>query len=59
MPAFLAPEDVCVVFSSILDKAQTRLASYELKQSSFSYDAPGEGGLAEISCLQFIFENST
>ena len=49
MPAFSAQEDVCVVFSSILDEAQTRLAIYELKQSSFSYDVPGEGGLAEIS----------
>ena len=49
MPAFSAQDDVCVVFSSILDEAQTRLAIYELKQSSFSYDVPGEGGLAEIS----------
>ena len=49
MPTFLAQEDVCVVFGSILDEAQTRLAIYELKQSSFSYDVPGEGSLAEIS----------
>ena len=49
MPAFLAQEDVHVIFSSILDEAQTRLAIYEFKQSSFSYNVPGEGGLAEIS----------
>ena len=49
VPAFLAQENVCMVFSSILDEAQTRLAIYELKQSSFSYDVPGEGNFAEIS----------
>ena len=49
MPAFSAQEDVHVVFSSILDEAQNRLAICELKQSSFSYDVPGKGCLAEIS----------
>ena len=38
-----------MVFSSILDDADTRLAIHNLKQSSFSYDVPGERGLAEIS----------
>ena len=44
MPAFLAglaQEDVSMVFISISDEPQTRLAIYELKQSSFSNDVPG------------------
>ena len=49
MPAFSAQEDVQVVFSSILDGADTRLGIHDSKQSSFSYDVPGERGLAEIS----------
>ena len=49
MPAFSAQDDVRMVFSSILDDADTRLAIHDLKQSSFSYDVPGERGLAEIS----------
>ena len=46
MPAFSAQDDVRMVFSSILDDEDTRLAIHDLKQSSFSYDVPG---LAEIS----------
>ena len=49
MPAFSAQDDVRMVFSSILDDVDTRLAIHDLKQSSFSYDVPGERGLAEIS----------
>ena len=49
MPAFSAQDDVSMVFSSILDDEDTRLAIHDLKQSSFSYDVPGERGLAEIS----------
>ena len=49
MPEISAQEDVRMVFCAILDEAQTRLAIYELKQSSFSYDVPGEGNFAEIS----------
>ena len=42
MPAFSAQDDVRMVFSSILYDADTRLAIHDLKQSSFSYDVPGE-----------------
>ena len=51
MPAFSAQDDhdVRMVFSSILDDADTRLAIHDLKQSSFSYDVPGERDLAENS----------
>ena len=59
MPSFSAQEDVCVVFSSILDEAQIRLAMYELKQSSFSYDVSCEGSLAEISLYLHSSEKMT
>ena len=49
MPAFSAQENVRIVFSSILDDTDTRLAIHDLKQSSFSYHVPGERGLRVIS----------
>ena len=48
VPALSGPEDVCDVFRSILDKARERDLR-GLDQSSFSYDVPGEGGLAQVS----------
>ena len=59
MPAFSAQDDVRMVFSSILDDADTRLAIHDLKQSSFSYDVPGERGLAEISEYLHSSEKTT
>ena len=49
MPAFSAQDNVRMVSSSILGDVDTRLAIHDLKQSSFSYDVPGECVLAEIS----------
>ena len=49
MPTFSAEDDGRMVFSSILEDEDTRLAIHDLKQSLFSYDVPGERGLAEIS----------
>ena len=46
---FSAQEDVQMVFSSILDDEDTRIAIHDFKQSSFSYNVPGERGFAEIS----------
>ena len=59
MPAFSAQDDVRMVFSSILDDADTRLAIHDLKQSSFSYDVPGERCLAEISEYLHSSEKTT
>ena len=49
MPAFSAQDNVRMVSSSILGDVDTRLAIHDLKQSSFSYDVPGERCLAEFS----------
>jgi hypothetical protein len=51
MPLFSSPEEVCVVFRSILDDAQfspERFSIHNLKQCSFSYGVL-EGNVAKIS----------
>ena len=51
MPVFSSPEEVCVVFRSILDDAQFtagRCSIYKLKQCSFAYGVL-EGDVAKIS----------
>ena len=51
MPLFSSPEEVCVVFRSILDDAQfspERCSIHKLKQCSFAYGVL-EGDVAKIS----------
>ena len=49
MPAFSDPEEVRVACLQVLEAAKKKSAINGLAQSSFSYDVPGEGGLAKIS----------
>ena len=48
MPLFSDPEAVCLACLQILDIANKKSAIKGLVQSSFSYDVPCEGGLANI-----------
>ena len=49
MPAFSDPEVVRDACIQILDSANIKSEIKDLEQSSFSYDVPEEGGLANIS----------
>ena len=48
MPTFSDPEEVRVACLQTFDDANKKSAINGLKQSSFSYDVPCEGGLANI-----------